>query len=212
MNHKKVIRLTRKLDLQAKRKIKRKYSSYKGEIGRVADNIIKRDFHASKPNEKWYTDITEFNIKGEKAYLSPILDSFNQEIVSYSLSKSPDLKQTKEMLDLAFKRRKKLKGLVFHSDQGWQYQHQYFQKSLRDKKIVQSMSRKGNSIDNGLMECFFGILKNEMYYEQKEMYSNIDELMLAIHEYIHYYNNHRIKVKLKGLSPVHYRLQSAKVI
>ena len=114
------MRLTRKLDLQAKRKIKRKYSSYKGEIGKVADNLIKRDFHASKPNEKWYTDITEFNIKAEKAYLSPILDSFNQEIVSYSLSKSPNLKQIKEMLDLAFKRRKKLKGLVFHSDQGWQ--------------------------------------------------------------------------------------------
>ena len=111
------------------------------------------------------------------------------------------------MLNKAFNN-KNLEGLIFHSDQGWQYQHKSYQKRLKDKKITQSMSRKGNSMDNGLMENFFGILKTEMFYDQEENYKTIDDLIIAIDEYIYYYNNERIKTKLKGLSPVKYRLQS----
>ena len=207
INHKKVYRLMIKLNLKPIKRNKRKYSSYKGTIGKIADNYIERNFEANKPNEKWFTDITEFNLRGEKVYLSPILDGYNQEVVSYNISKSPNLEQINDMLNKAFVN-KNLEGLIFHSDQGWQYQHETYQQRLKNQGIKQSMSRKGNSMDNGLMENFFGILKTEMFYEQEDNYKNIKELMLAIENYIYYYNYDRIKAKLKGLSPINYRLQS----
>ncbi len=208
VNHKKVLRLMSKMNLWAKVRRKRKYSSYKGTIGKIADNLISRKFHSEKPNQKWYTDVTEFNIKGEKLYLSPILDGYNQEIISYNISKSPNLNQIYDMLDKAYEKFDDLKGLIFHSDQGWQYQHNSYQKSLNEREIRQSMSRKGNSLDNGLMENFFGILKTEMFYGQEQEFKTVDDLGVAIDKYIEYYNNDRIKVKLKGLSPVKYRIQS----
>lgn len=207
VNHKKVQRLMSKLNLVPIVRKKRKYSSYKGTVGKIADNLIERNFDAEAPQEKWYTDVTEFNLRGNKLYLSPILDGFNQEIISYNISTSPNLDQINDMLNKAFDNRN-LEGLIFHSDQGWQYQHQSYQQRLKNKGIRQSMSRKGNSMDNGLMENFFGILKSEMFYEQEDKYSTINELKKAIDDYIYYYNYDRIKEKLKGLSPVNYRLQS----
>ena len=198
-----------KLGLKPLKRNKRKYSSYKGEVGKIADNLINRDFEADKPNKKWYTDVTEFNLRGEKIYLSPIIDGFNQEVKSYDISKSPNLEQINHMLNIAFTENPYLKDLIFHSDQGWQYQHQSYQQQLKDKGIRQSMSRKGNSMDNGLMENFFGILKTEMFYDQEDNYKTIDDLIIAIKDYIYYYNHDRIKEKLKGLSPVNYRLQSS---
>ena len=209
VNHKKVYRIMVKLGLKPLKRNKRKYSSYKGTVGKVADNIINRDFEADKPNEKWYTDVTEFNLRGEKVYLSPILDGFNQEVISYNTSKSPNLEQINDMLNKAFDRNNNLDGLIFHSDQGWQYQHESYQQRLKNKGIKQSMSRKGNSMDNGLMENFFGILKTEMFYEQEDKYETLDDLINAIDDYIYYYNHDRLKEKLKGLSPVNYRLQSS---
>ena len=208
VNHKKVYRLMIKLGLKPLKRNKRKYSSYKGTVGKIANNLINREFEADRPNEKWYTDVTEFNLRGEKVYLSPILDGFNQEVISYNVSKSPNLEQINDMLNKAFDN-KELVGLIFHSDQGWQYQHQSYQQRLKNKGIKQSMSRKGNSMDNGLMENFFGILKTEMFYDQEDKYETLDDLIKAIDEYIYYYNYDRIKVKLKGLSPVNYRLQSS---
>lgn len=208
INHKKVYRLMVKFNLVPIVRRKRKYSSYKGTIGKIADNLIERNFDTDKPNKKWYTDVTEFKLNNEKIYLSPILDGYNQEIISYNVSKSPNLEQINNMLNIAFNN-KDLNGLIFHSDQGWQYQHQSYQQQLKDKGIKQSMSRKGNSMDNGLMENFFGILKTEMFYDQEYKYSSIDDLINAINEYIYYYNYDRIKVKLKGLSPVQFRLQSS---
>ena len=208
VNHKKVYRLMIKLGLKPLKRNKRKYSSYKGTVGKTANNLINREFEADRPNEKWYTDVTEFNLRGEKVYLSPILDGFNQEVISYNVSKSPNLEQINDMLNKAFDN-KELVGLIFHSDQGWQYQHQSYQQRLKNKGIKQSMSRKGNSMDNGLMENFFGILKTEMFYDQEDKYETLDDLIKAIDEYIYYYNYDRIKVKLKGLSPVDYRLQSS---
>ena len=102
------------------------------------------------------------------------------------------------MLNLAFKENENYENLIFHSDQGWQYQHYSYQERLKEKKITQSMSRKGNSLDNGLMECFFGLLKSEMFYEQEEKYKTLEELKEAIEDYIYYYNNKRIKEKLLG--------------
>ena len=198
-----------KLGLKPLKRNKRKYSSYKGEVGKIADNLINRDFGADKPNKKWYTDVTEFNLRGEKLYLSPIIDGFNQEVKSYDISKSANLDQINNMLDIAFSENSEIEGLIFHSDQGWQYQHPSYQQRLKNKGIKQSMSRKGNSLDNGLMENFFGILKTEMFYDQEDKYKTINDLIIAIKDYIYYYNHDRIKEKLKGLSPVNYRLQSS---
>lgn len=211
VNHKKVYRIMVKLGLKPLKRNKRKYSSYKGTVGKIADNIIKRNFTANKPNEKWYTGVTEFNLRGEKCYLSPILDGFNGEIISYNTSKSPNLAQIDDMLNKAFKKVGNLEGLIFHSDQGWQYQHQSYQQRLKNNGIKQSMSRKGNSMNNGMMENFFGLLKTEMFYDQENCYETLDDLIKAIDDYIYYYNYDRIKEKLKGLSPVNYRLQSISI-
>ncbi len=208
INRKKVQRLMKRLDLKGKKRNKRKYSSYKGEVGRSADNLIQRDFFAAKPNEKWYTDITEFNLRGDKAYLSPILDGYAGDIVSFNISKKPDFLQIIDMMDKAFMNNPVTDGLILHSDQGWQYQMSQFSRILEDHNMIQSMSRKGNSLDNGLMENFFGLLKTEIFYDQEERYETIDDLMKAIDDYICYYNSERIKSRLKGLTPVEYRNQA----
>ena len=197
------------LGLRARIRRKRKYSSYHGTVGKRVGNIIQRHFEASKPMEKCYTDITEFSIptSNQKLYLSPILDGYNSEIIAYSLSSSPNLDQLKDMLKQAF-REEQYENTILHSDQGWQYQHEFYHDFLEDKGIQPSMSRKGNSTDNGMMESFFGILKSEMFYGYEQTFKSIKELERAIVDYIDYYNNKRIKVKLKGLSPVQYRTKS----
>ena len=209
VNHKKVQRLMKALGLSARIRRKRKYSSYQGEIGKKAENLIRRQFEASKPMEKCYTDVTEFAIpaSSQKLYLSPVLDGFNSEIIAYNLSTSPNLAQVKMMLEQAFTE-KYYENTILHSDQGWQYQHDFYHHFLEDKGIQQSMSRKGNSPDNGMMESFFGILKSEMFYGYEKTFKSLNQLEQAIVDYIDYYNNKRIKVKLKGLSPVQYRTKS----
>ena len=209
VNHKKVQRLMKILGLSARIRRKRKYSSYQGEIGKKADNLIQRQFEAAKPMEKCYTDVTEFAIpaSSQKLYLSPVLDGFNSEIIAYNLSTSPNLEQVEAMLNQAFSE-DHYTNTILHSDQGWQYQHQYYHRFLEDKGIQPSMSRKGNSPDNGMMESFFGILKSEMFYGYENTFHSLEQLEQAIVDYIDYYNNKRIKVKLKGLSPVQYRTKS----
>ena len=209
VNHKRVQRLMKVLNLQAKMRQKRKYSSHKGDVGKKADNLIQRQFEASRPMEKCYTDVTEFAIPAstKKLYLSPVLDSFNSEIIAYHLSTSPNLEQVKTMLEQAFTE-KHYENTILHSDQGWQYQHDSYHRFLEGKGIQASMSRKGNSPDNGMMESFFGILKSEMFYGYEKSFQSLKQLEQAIVDYIDYYNNKRIKVKLKGLSPVQYRTKS----
>ena len=209
VNHKRVQRLMNVLNLQARIRQKRKYSSHKGDIGKKANNLIQRQFEAEKPMEKCYTDVTEFAIpaSSQKLYLSPVLDGFNSEIIAYNLSTSPNLVQVKAMLEQAFTE-DHYENTILHSDQGWQYQHDFYHHFLEDKGIQPSMSRKGNSPDNGMMESFFGILKSEMFYGYEKTFKSIEHLEQAIVDYINYYNNKRIKVKLKGLSPVQYRTKS----
>ena len=209
VNHKKVQRLMRVLGLSARIRRKRKYSSYQGEIGKKADNLIQRQFEASKPMEKCYTDVTEFAIpaSSQKLYLSPVLDGFNSEIIAYNLSTSPNLIQVKDMLEQTFTE-EHYENTILHSDQGWQYQHNFYHLFLESKGIQPSMSRKGNSPDNGMMESFFGILKSEMFYGYEKTFQSLNQLEQAIVDYIDYYNNKRIKVKLKGFSPVQYRTKS----
>ena len=223
INHKRVKKLMKTLGLFGVQP-KTKYRSYKGEVGKVCRNLLltkivdeennkiyyERNFKTTSVNQIWSTDVSEFHIGAGKLYLSPIIDVHNREIISYSISTSPNFKQITTMLDKAFEKHKNLDNLIFHSDQGWQYQHQFYQQRLKNKGIKQSMSRKGNSMDNGMMENFFGLLKTEMFYDQEDNYKTLDDLIKAIDDYICYYNYDRIKVKLKGLSPVNYRLQSSK--
>ena len=206
-NHKLIARLMNELKLSARIR-RQKYRSYKGQCGVIAKNRVKRRFRAKAPNRRWFTDITEFKVGDEKLYLSPILDCFNNEIISYTLSRRPVYDLVKQMLDSAIKGipTKRKETLTLHSDQGWHYQIKPFATTLETHKIKQSMSRKGNCLDNALMESFFGTLKCETIYIEKP--SSIEALEKQIHNFMLYYNHERIQMKLKGLSPVQYRTQS----
>lgn len=206
INHKTVLKLMKSLNLRGKQRKNDKYHSYKGEVGKIADNLLNRDFEASKPFEKLTTDVTQFNVCDDKVYLSPIMDLYNREIISYSISLSPNLEQIREMLKGLTERLPSNATPIFHSDQGWQYQHSEYQRYLQEHNIIQSMSRKGNCMDNGAMENFFGRLKVEMFYGEK--FDSVEDFITKLRDYISYYNNERISLKLKGMSPIQYRTHS----
>lgn len=220
-NHKKVKRIMSALGLYGVQP-RAKYKSYRGSVGKTCKNELlerevdeakhrttyRRNFTTTSCNQKWTTDVSEFHIASGKLYLSPILDMHNREIVSYNISYHPDYSQTKDMLDKAFSKYGNLEGLILHSDQGWQYQMEHYHKALKDRGVIQSMSRKGNCLDNSLMENFFGVMKNEMFYGHEYEFKSLEELKKAMEEYIEYYNKDRITVKLKGLSPTQCRQQS----
>ncbi len=205
LNHKTVYKLMKNLGLTCKVRIK-KYRSYKGQIGRIAPNILERDFKADKPNQKWATDVTEFSIFGTKSYLSPIIDLYNGEIISYNITYRPTLDLVMDMIENAFKKIPDDTNLILHSDQGWHYQHNNYRHKLKSKGIRQSMSRKGNCLDNAVIENFFGLLKSELLYLQE--FKSMEHFHHEVKTYINYYNNNRIKSSLNGLSPVKYRTQS----
>lgn len=203
INHKTVRRLLKDLGLVCRVRI-RKYNSYRGQIGKAAPNVLARNFVAECPNQKWVTDVTEFQLGGEKLYLSPIIDLFNGEIISYNLSYHPDFKQVQDMLSRAFERVPECRGLILHSDQGWQYRMDKYQQILKEKGMIQSMSRKATCLDNSVAENFFSLLKTELLYLQE--FHSMNHLKQEIEAYIEYYNNSRIKLRLCGMSPVQYRL------
>lgn len=208
LNHKTIQRLMKELGLVCRVRMK-KYRSYKGEVGKVAPNLLQRDFEAEKPNKKWVTDVTEFSLFGQKLYLSPVLDLCSRDIVSYSISDRPVLSMVTTMLNKAFERLPNGTKLILHSDQGWQYQHKQYQKMLSNKGIRQSMSRKGNCLDNAVMENFFGLLKSELLYLQE--FESMEHFERELTDYLDYYNNRRIKAKLKGLPPAIHRQQALAV-
>ena len=187
----------------------KKYKSYRGNTGKVAPNVINRNFKADKPNEKWVTDVTEFSLFGQKLYLSPILDLYNSEVITYTVQSRPSFDLVGDMLEQALEALKPEDELILHSDQGWHYQMSKYQKTLKDNNIIQSMSRKGNCLDNAVIENFFGIVKTELLYLQE--FESIDHFVKELHDYIFYYNNIRMKEKLNDLSPVEYRTQVQKV-
>ena len=207
INHKRVQSLMHKEGLKGKRP-KERYHSYKGTIGKVANNIINRDFSATAPLQKWTTDVSQFNLSWGKCYFSAILDMHTNEIISYDLSLHPDLNQIKRMLEKAFNKFSKTEGLIMHSDQGWQYQHLHYRSELKKHGIIQSMSRKGNCYDNSIMESFFGRMKTEIYYGYEKDYMSFEVFNKAVDEYIDYYNNKRIQSKTKWMPPVQYRITS----
>lgn len=185
----------------------KKYRAYKGEVGKAAPNLLKREFEAAQPNQKWVTDVTEFKVGGQKLYLSPILDLYNGEIISYEIARRPLFDMVGKMLNGAFERLQPHENPILHSDQGWQYRMPIYYQKLNERSLTPSMSRKGNCYDNAAMESFFGTLKSEFFYLNK--FNDLDELHAGIDEYIAYYNHSRIKLKLNGLSPVGYRTQAA---
>ena len=207
VNHKRVQSLMHKEGLKGKRP-KERYHSYKGTIGKVADNIINRDFSATAPLQKWTTDVSQFNFSWGKCYFSAILDMHTNEIISYDLSLHPDLNQIKRMLEKAFNKFPKTEGLIMHSDQGWQYQHSHYRSELKKHGVIQSMSRKGNCYDNSIMESFFGRMKTEIYYGYEKDYMSFEVFSKDVDEYIDYYNNKRIQSKTKWMPPVQYRITS----
>jgi transposase InsO family protein len=205
INHKTVQRLMKEMGVVCRVRMK-KYRSYKGEVGKIAPNHLGRDFHADRPNQKWVTDVTEFQLFGEKLYLSPILDLYSQDIVSYTISDRPVLPMVITMLEKAFSKLPENTNLLLHSDQGWQYQHKKYQRMLKERGIVQSMSNKGNCLDNAVMENFFGLLKSELLYLQE--FESMDHFKQELIAYLDYYNNRRIKARLKGLPPALHRQQA----
>jgi transposase InsO family protein len=207
INHKTVQRLMKELGLKSLVRMK-KYRSYKGNVGKIAPNILKRDFVATKPNEKWVTDVTEFHLFGEKLYLSPVLDLYNGEIIAYNIQSRPTYELVSKMLDKAVTFLSEGDAPVLHSDQGWHYQMKQYSYALKQHGITQSMSRKGNCLDNAVIENFFGLLKSELLYIQD--FESMVQFKRELELYIEYYNHKRIKGKLKGLSPVQYRIQSSK--
>ncbi|SOY44680.1 conserved hypothetical protein [Cupriavidus taiwanensis] len=181
----------------------KKYRSYREILGRVAANLLNRQFAAQRPNEKWVTDVTEFNVKGQKLYLSPVMDLYNGEIIAWQSSTRPTFDLVGGMLKKAIPRLKRSERPLLHSDQGWQYQMPAYRRLL-GKKVRQSMSRKGNC--NAAMESFFGTLKAEFFYLNE--FDSVKQLQAGIRQYIHHYNHERIRQKLEGLSPVQYRTQA----
>nr|WP_124035952.1 IS3 family transposase [Klebsiella pneumoniae] len=205
INHKTVQRLMAELSLRSVIRAKN-ISCRKGRTGEAAPNILSRNFGASKANEKWVTDVTEFPVQGKKLYLSSVLDLFNREVIAYSLSERPVMEMVNTMLDGAFPKLRPGDAPLLHSDQGWHYRMRSYQERLKAHGMTQSMSRKGNCLDNAVMENFFGTLKSECFYLRE--FRSVSALRKAVEDYIHYYNNERISLKLKGLSPVEYRTQA----
>lgn len=190
----------------------RKYKSYKGNVGKIAKHLLKRRFNTDRPFQKMVTDITEFKLNnGSKLYLSAFLDLYSSEIISYSISSRPTLNiATNPLKELLNIRPNVNHRLTIHSDQGWHYQNAKYVNILKENKVFQSMSRKGNCLDNSVMENFFGLLKQEMFYG--EILDDFQQLKQAIQKYIFFYNNERIKSKLKGLSPKNFRKQTFEIL
>lgn len=206
VNHKTVQKLMVGMELKSLVRPKR-YKAFEGAVAETAPDRLGRDFSAKQPNEKWVTDVTEFKVNNRKLYLSPMMDLFNREIISYEIAERPLPTMIDSMLTKAFKQLASRRRPIVHSDQGWQYRMPAFRKRLRQDGFLQSMSRKGNCYDNAAMESFFGTLKCELFHINS--FDSIEDLKVALHDYIRYYNEERIKIGLGGMSPVEYRMQAA---
>lgn len=203
VNHKTVRRLMGELQLRSRVRVK-SFRRFSGTGSVLAPDLIRRNFRAERMNQKWVTDMTEFKVGTKKLYLSPIMDLYNGEIVSYEKSESPTPRMFRSMLSTAFARLEPNERPVLHSDQGWQYRMPTYREQLDRRSVLQSMSRKENCLDNAAMESFFGTLTSELFHINK--FESIEELKHGIDAYIRYYNEERIKLKL-GMSPIAFRRQ-----
>jgi putative transposase len=206
LSEKVVQRLMKQECLVVPARKRRRYASYLGEISPAPENLINRDFKAATPNQKWLTDITEFQIPAGKVYLSPLLDCFDGLVVSWTIGTRPDSELVTTMLDAAIETvissdRKP----VIHSDRGTHYRWPGWLSRMHNAKLTRSMSRKGCSPDNAACEGFFERLKNEMFYPGDWKATTIEQFIKAVHDYIIWYNEKRIKISLGSLSPIEYR-------
>ena len=183
-----------------------RYNSYKGDVGQSFDNIIGRDFKADGPWQKLGTDVTEFKLSFGKAYLAPVYDFASKEIVAHSISMHPNLAQQQEMLQILMEAKPEGAEPILHSDMGWQYQHETYIRTLADNGFIQSMSRKGNCIDNSATEQVFGHLKDEFF--RGHDWQTFESFKADLNAYITHWNTTRRQVKLKGLTPAEYRDQA----
>lgn len=206
VNHKCVQRLMQKMGLRALIRAKKRSWHVPGTSDAHVPNVLQRNFCATAPNQKWATDVTEFNVSGQKLYLSACMDLYNGEIVAYRMARRPVFEMVSSMLEAALSRTNCVAGLIVHSDQGWHYKMQPYRAMLVRRGVEQSMSRKGNCFDNAAIESFFGTLKAEYFHLERP--DSIDTLEAGVHDYVHYYNHERIKLGLQGLSPVGYRLRN----
>jgi len=206
VNHKCVQRLMRKMGLRAVIRAKKRSRYLPGICDAYVPNVLQRDFCAAAPNQKWVTDVTEFNVNGNKLYLSACMDLYNGEIVAHQMARRPVYELVASTLQVALSRAECTSELIIHSDQGWHYKMLPYRALLAKSGVKQSMSRRGNCFDNAVIESFFGTLKAEYFHLATP--NSIDELQAGVHDYVHYYNNDRIKLKLKGLSPVAYRMRN----
>ncbi len=183
-----------------------RYSSYRGKVGETFENVLGRDFSADGPWQKMGTDVTEFKLSFGKAYLAPVYDFGSKEIVAHAISRHPDLAQQEEMLEMLMAAKPGWARPVLHSDMGWQYQHATYVRALADNGFTQSMSRKGNCIDNGATEQVFGHLKDEFFRGRD--WDTFESFKADLEAYIRHWNNTRRQVRLKGLTPVEFREQA----
>lgn len=185
---------------------RKKYSSYKGKISSEVENLLNRDFHADKPNEKWLTDITEFSIPAGKAYLSPIIDCFDGLVVSWAVGTSPNAKLANTMLIEGINTLRPDEKPVVHSDRGCHYRWPEWISIIESNSLKRSISKKGCSPDNAACEAFFGRLKNEMFYNRNWQGVSVEDFIEQVNKYIEWYNSKRIKLSLGAKSPIRYRI------
>lgn len=202
VNHKRVYRLMKLLQLKAVIRRRRPYTQYSSYGNERLPNVLNRQFKTDQPDRKWVTDVTYLTVNGQRMYLSVILDLFNNEVVSYQLSHHAGLELVIKTVEQAVEKRN-VRGVLLHSDQGGQYTSAQYIQLLRTYGIVQSMSRKGDCLDNAPMESFFGHLKSEFLYDRK--FSNKQQFCEELCQYIHFYNNERFQAKLNEMAPAEYR-------
>lgn len=205
VSEKVVRRLMKETGLVVKQPRQARYSSYKGEITPAADNLIKRDFKATRPNEKWLTDITEFGLPDGRVYLSPMIDCFDGLPVTWTISTSPDANLVNTMLDRAIATLPQGDKPIIHSDRGCHYRWPGWIQRMNDSGLLRSMSKKGCSPDNSAYEGFFGQLKNEMFYNRSWQGVGTKQFISILNDYLIWYREKRIKLSLGGLSPMEYR-------
>ena len=205
LSEKVVRRIMRQEKLEVYVSSHRKYSSYKGEISSEVPNILQRNFHAASPNQKWLTDLTEFALPAGKVYLSPVIDCFDGMVHSWTIGTSPNAQLVNNMLEKALVTLRPGEHPIIHSDRGCHYRWPEWIKLVHDVGLTRSMSRKGCSPDNSACEGFFGRLKNEMFYGRSWASVNLERFMEILDNYIHWYNEARIKLSLGGMSPLEFR-------
>ena len=206
VSKKTVLKLMRELGLQCPVRRRKRYNSFRGEVGEAADNVLNRQFAAESRHTKWVTDVTEFNVGASKVYLSPVLDLHDNRVISATAGPSPSVKMVTDGLRTAIDTLGPGEKPLIHSDQGFQYRHTLWRDTLRGAGLTQSMSRKGTCLDNAAMEGFFSHLKEEWFRIQKP--EPLDEFHTGLTEYLRWWNTTRIQQRLGYLSPDEYRAQT----